>query len=161
VTRAETAIVHLANALVGVTGVVYAVMRYLLEPADEWAVVNHPWQPHVQHLHVLAAPLMVFALGLIWSRHVASRLSNGREGRGTGLGLLVVFVPMVVSGYLIQVAVEPSWRSAWIGVHLASSTLWLVVFVAHRLKLVVREPDACEQFIEPQGRRDRRDNAAQ
>jgi hypothetical protein len=31
-------------------------MRCLAEPADEWAVVNHPWQPHLQHLHVLAAP---------------------------------------------------------------------------------------------------------
>jgi len=161
VTRAEIAFVHLANALVGVTGAVYAVMRYFMTPADEWAVVNHPWQPHVQHLHVLVAPLMVFAVGLIWSRHVSSRLRNGREGRGTGLGLLVAFVPMVVSGYLIQVAVEPSWRSAWIGVHLASSALWLVVFVAHRIRSVAKESDACKQVFEPQGRRDRRDNAAQ
>ena len=28
-----------------------------------------PWQPAVQHLHVLAAPLLVFALGLIWKAH--------------------------------------------------------------------------------------------
>jgi hypothetical protein len=134
VNRGETIVVHSANALVGITGVVYAVMRYLMEPADEWAVVNHPWQPHVQHLHVLAAPLLVFAVGFIWSRHVAAKMNQRAEGRRTGLGLLVAFVPMAASGYLIQVAVEPSWRSAWIGLHLASSALWIVAFAIHRIR---------------------------
>lgn len=141
--RAEWTLVHVANGLVIVTGVVYAVMRYLVTPSEEWAVVNHPWQPHVQHLHLLAAPLLVFAVGVIWRRHVVKRFANGREGRVSGLGLLVGFIPMVVSGYLIQVAVEPGWRTAWIGVHLATSTLWVAAFLIHQLRSVVydeREP---------------------
>jgi hypothetical protein len=134
VSRTETVLVHLANALVGVTGAVYGVMRYLLQSTDEWAVVNHPWQPHVQHLHVLTAPLLVFTVGLLWSRHIGENMRNGREGRSTGVGLLVAFVPMVVSGYLIQVAVEPGWRTAWIAVHVASSVLWLAAFTLHQLR---------------------------
>ena len=79
--RAEWTLVHMANSLVIVTGVVYAVMRYLVTPSDEWAVVNHPWQPHVQHLHLLAAPLLVFAVGVIWRRHVVKRCANAAMSR--------------------------------------------------------------------------------
>jgi len=132
VSRFESVVTQLATVLVGVTGLVYAVMRYALEPADDWSVVNHPWQPHVQHLHVLTAPLLVFAVGLLWTTHIRPSLRNGgRRGRATGLGLLVSFVPMVVSGGLIQTAVDPTWRSVWIGLHLASSAMWLVAWVGH------------------------------
>jgi hypothetical protein len=136
--RAEWTLVHVANCLVIVTGVVYAVMRYLVTPADEWAVVNHPWQPHMQHLHLLVAPLLVFAVGMIWRRHVVKGFTSGREGRVSGLGLLVGFIPMVVSGYLIQVAVQPGWRTVWIGVHLATSTLWVAAFLIHQLRSFLR-----------------------
>jgi hypothetical protein len=132
VSRFESVVTQLASVLVGGTGIVYAVMRYVLEPADEWSVVNHPWQPHVQHLHVLTAPLLVFAVGLMWTTHVRPSLRRtGRRGRASGLGLLVSFVPMVVSGGLIQTAVDPTWRSVWIGLHLASSAMWLLAWVAH------------------------------
>ena len=129
----ERWIVHLANLAVGGTGVVYAVMVHLVEPADEWAVVNHPWQPHVQHLHVLVAPLLVFAVGLLWRGHVVARLRNGSRRRPSGLSLLGLFVPMTASGYLLQVAVDPWWRSVWAWLHLATGVLWLASFAAHAL----------------------------
>ena len=123
---------HTANLLVGGTGIVYGYMRYFMKPADEWAVVNHPWQPHVQHLHVLVAPLLVFACGLIWSRHVAGNLKgNGTRGRRTGPGLLLALVPMVASGYLIQTTVTETWRQVWVVTHVVSSVTWIVAFSAH------------------------------
>ena len=54
--RTEAWFVHLSTLLVGITGVIYAIMRYLMEPTDPFSVVNHPWQPTLQHLHVLVAP---------------------------------------------------------------------------------------------------------
>jgi hypothetical protein len=114
-----------------VTGVVYAVMRYILQPAEEWAVVNHPWQPHFQHIHVLVAPALVFAIGLIWQSHVLAKFRNGRKGRMTGLVLLGAFVPMVASGYAVQITVSEVWRSGWIVAHLVTSGLWVLVFAAH------------------------------
>jgi len=130
--RWEARIQHAANLLVVGTGVVYAIMRYFLNPADEWAVVNHPWQPHVQHLHILTAPLLVFACGLIWHRHVANKLHRGEQrGRRSGPGLLLALVPMVVSGYLIQTTVAESWGQVWIVVHLISSAAWTFAFVGH------------------------------
>jgi hypothetical protein len=133
-TRGERALLHVANGVVGITGVVYAVMRYLMQPSDDWSVVNHPWQPHLQHLHVLAAPLLVFAVGLVWTRHVAAQLRSGSGGRTSGLGLMAGFVPMAVSGYLIQVTVAEWWRGLWVAVHIASSLLWISAFASHQLR---------------------------
>ena len=144
--RTEIVLLHLANALVVATGVIYAVMRYLLEPTNEWAVVNHPWQPHIQHFHVLVAPALVFAVGLIWSTHVLSKLRNGRKGRVSGLSLLVGFAPMVVSGYAIQVAVGEGWRLAWVVVHLITSALWIVAFLLHFVRtLIARRRERAEE----------------
>ena len=149
-TRAERLFVHVANGLVGGTGVVYAAMRYLMTPAEEGSVVNHPWQPHVQHLHVLCAPLLVFAAGLIWSRHVSLKYRNGGQGRFTGIGLVVSLVPMAVSGYLVQVAVDPGWRTVWVVVHVASSLVWLVVLTAHQVRTWLVPERARSRSDEPE-----------
>ena len=132
--RFEAWCVHAANLLVGGSGLVYACLRYLLEPADPFAVVNHPLQPFFQHLHVWTAPLLVFAVGLVARAHVWTHLTRGVVARRrTGLTQLANFVPMVASGYLIQTAVSPAWRRAWVAIHLASAGLWLAAYAAHLL----------------------------
>jgi hypothetical protein len=132
--RFEAWALHLGTALVGGTGLVYAWMLYLLTPADPFAVVNHPWQPAVQHLHVWLAPLLVFGAGMIWRAHAWAHLQRGvRRRRGSGLTLMLTLVPMVVSGYLIQTAVTEVWRTAWVAIHLTASGLWLTGHAAHLL----------------------------
>lgn len=124
---------HLSNLLVGGTGLVYAWMVFLVEPADPYAVVNHPLQPQVQHLHILVAPLLVFTAGLIWRRHVWAQWRRGiAERRRSGLSLISLLVPMIVSGSLIQTAVDDSWRRIWVWVHLVTSGLWLLGYLAHQ-----------------------------
>jgi hypothetical protein len=130
--RWEAWSVHGSTILVGITGLVYAWMRYLLEPVDPYAVVNHPLQPQAQHLHVLVAPLLVFAAGLIWKNHVWSHFTKGvPQARRTGVSLILTLAPMVVSGYLIQTTITEGWRTTWIVVHCATSAIWLVVYGAH------------------------------
>jgi len=134
VSRFEAWTLHLANFLVGGTGLVYAWMVFLMKPADPYAVVNHPLQPAMQHLHILVAPLLVFATGLVWRRHVWSHFRAGvRQGRRSGLSLILTLVPMVISGYLIQTAVDGGWRQAWVWVHLVTSGLWLLGYLAHQI----------------------------
>lgn len=132
-TRFEAWLVHLANLLVGGTGLVYAWFRYVAAPVDEFSAV-HPAQGLAQHAHVLAAPLLVFALGLIWRGHVWAGLRLGSAARRrSGVALLALAAPMVASGYLLQIAVEPAWREAWIVVHVAASLLWILGTLAHQL----------------------------
>ncbi len=132
--RTELWLLHAATVLVGGTGLVYAWMLYLLQPADPYAVVHHPWQPAVQHLHVLAAPLLVFAAGLIWRRHVWGGWRSGQPARRrSGVALAVTLLPMTASGYLLQTAVDDAWRKVWAAVHLGASALWLAGYLAHQL----------------------------
>jgi hypothetical protein len=133
VTRGEALLLHLSTLLVGGTGLVYAWMIYFVRPGDPYALVNHPWQPAVQHLHVLTAPVLVFASGLIWRRHVWAGWKRGtRDRQRSGVSLALTLIPMVVSGYLIQTAVEERWRQVWIVVHLAASGLWLAGYLVHQ-----------------------------
>jgi hypothetical protein len=137
--RSEALFLHFSTLLVGGTGLVYAWMIFLARPSDPYALVNHPWQPAVQHLHILTAPFLVFASGLIWRRHVWAGWKRGnRERRRSGVSLALTMVPMVISGYLIQTAVEEIWRQAWVIAHLASSGLWLLGYLAHQLLPLLR-----------------------
>jgi hypothetical protein len=132
--RLEAWFLHVSTWLVGGTGLVYAWMVYLMRPSDPYALVNHPWQPHVQHLHILTAPFLVFASGLIWRRHVwAGWKRGGRDRQRSGVSLALTLIPMVVSGYLIQTAVEDSWRHVWVNIHLVASALWLLGYLIHQV----------------------------
>lgn len=139
--RFEAWFVHVANLLVGGTGLVYAWMRYYARPADPFAVVNHPWQPAVQHLHVIAAPLLVFAVGLLWQGHAwAGVRQPGAPRRRSGLALIATAAPMIASGYLLQTATGPTWRQVWLVVHLVASGLWLAGTLVHQLTPRRRAP---------------------
>jgi len=132
--RFEAWMLHVSTLLVGGTGVVYAWMIYLVKPSDPYSVVNHPLQPQTQHLHVLVAPLLVFATGLVWRRHVWSQWRRGiAQGRWSGLWQVFLLVPMIASGYLLQTAVDGGWRKIWVGIHLAASALWLLGYLVHQI----------------------------
>lgn len=132
--RFEAWTVHLSCLLVGGTGLVYAWMRYFSEASDPYAVVNHPLQPAAQHLHVLVAPLLVFAAGIIWREHVWKHWRRGvPKRRRSGASLMLTLVPMVLSGYLIQTTVNETWRGIWVAVHLATSGLWLLAYAGHQV----------------------------
>jgi hypothetical protein len=148
-------VTHLANVLVGGTGLVYFVMKYLMVAQDEFAVVNHPWQPHVQHLHVLAGPLLVFAIGWMWGGHISPKWKGalGTASRSAS-AMVFCFAPLVASGYLLQISVEPLWRTVFLWLHLLTATLWVGSYVAHallRLRRPTRRPMPGTRSVEAAG----------
>lgn len=131
--RIEVWFVHISSILVGTTGLVYGIMRYLMEPENQFSVVNHPWQPGFQHFHILVAPFLIFAFGLIWKTHVYDHYRRGiKSSRRSGIGLMLTMTPMAVSGYLIQVSVMDFWRTTWVIVHCVTSFLWLIGYLTHQ-----------------------------
>jgi len=117
-----------------VTGVIYLWMKYLLVSDDPLAVVNHPLQPLVLKLHILVAPLLVFALGLVTVRHVWRPLRDGgKEGRRTGLLTFLSVAPMVATGYLIQAITHEGWLRAMALSHIGLGLLYGAVFAAHQV----------------------------
>lgn len=130
----EKHLIWWSTAAVSVTGLVYAWMKYLLQPADEWAIVNHPLQPFVLKLHILVAPVLVFAIGLIASRHILAHLrSRTPFGRRSGTSAALIVVPMILSGYLIQAVTHNGVLTALGYLHLAAGSVYAAASLGHAL----------------------------
>lgn len=133
-TRLEKGVVWGSTVAVAATGFAYTWMKYLLEPADPWAVVNHPLQPLVLKLHILSSPLLVFGLGMIALRHIWPHLKAGlRKGRRSGIVSAAVTIPMVLTGYLIQAVTHAGWLTVIAWTHIALGTVFAVGAGAHAL----------------------------
>ena len=133
--RFEKGLLGLATLLTAATGILFGAMKYLLRPPDPFSVINHPWQPALLSAHVLAAPLLLFGMGLIAREHILGRYRDprARKGRQTGILASVILIPMVASGYLVQVLVSRQWRSA-VGIfHLGAGLVFLAAYGAHRI----------------------------
>lgn len=126
---------HVAALLTAATGAADGGLRWFGQRMGEFGPEPHPWLGLAQHLHVLAAPLLVFALGVMVRGHLWARLRGGSgSGRRTGLTLTGLLVPMVFSGYGVQVAVDPAWRTALSWAHGASAGLFLLAYAGHLLR---------------------------
>lgn len=120
----------------GVTGLVYWWMQDMMEPLSEWAVINHPLQPWVLKAHILVAPVLVFALGLVTTDHIWKHFrSRVVRARRSGVITLAVLIPMIVSGYLIQGVTHESWLAALSWSHLATGVVFLLGAGAHAMAI--------------------------
>jgi hypothetical protein len=133
VTGFERAVVGATTWSMAITGAAFFWMKYMMTGDDPFSVIHHPWQPHALSLHVLGGPAAVFALGLIARSHILERLMGPRPGRGraTGIVLLALAVPMIASGYLMQVLTAPDTKRVLVGVHVAAGGLYTLLFVGH------------------------------
>ena len=100
---------HASLIAVSVTGIAYGIVRYFLANVnpDPDSALGHPWQPFLLKAHILVAPFAVFGVGLLLRRHALARRRSGEvNGRRTGTSMLWLFLPLVLTGYLIQVIVD-------------------------------------------------------
>ena len=126
--------VHLAALASGLTGVAYGVIRFFLEPSDEFSLWNHPSEPLWKTSHILLSPLLLFACGLIWRDHAWERIQDGDEDRRkSGLLLFALLLPMAASGYLLQVSEDEGWRQLWSLSHAGLGLLWTLGYLLHQL----------------------------
>jgi hypothetical protein len=133
---------HLAALLTAGTGLMDGLLRWFGIRMGEFGPEPHPWLPAAQHLHVLMAPLLLFALGMAVRGHLQVKLKKGPEGRRTGLGAAFLIAPMVLSGYGVQVVTSPFWRTAFSWAHGISAGLFLLAYLGHlfiRVKRVAEE----------------------
>jgi len=120
------------NFVVAATGIVYLCMKYLLATDDPFAVVNHPWQPAMLALHVVAAPVLILLFGIVLRSHILKKLaSKYQPDRRTGWISLLSFSAMALSGYLLQVASTPFWLNTLIVAHIVTSGVFILGYAAH------------------------------
>ncbi len=133
-TRTEKVLVHGSTWVVAGSGFAYGWMKYFLRHDDPYSAVNHPWQPTALAWHVVAAPLLVFAVGLIAREHILSRIQEEGDPprtRRSGLLAALLVLPMVLSGYGLQVTSEPAVRSALVAIHLTTGVPFFLIYVVH------------------------------
>ncbi len=132
--RLQVVWLHLSIALTAITGIVFAVMKYFLKSDDEFAVANHPWQPHMLAAHVVVAPALLFILGWTFSNHMLPkwRFGDGKNVR-SGVAQMALIVPMALSAYLLQVATNETVREVMVWAHWITSAVFLLAYLIHFL----------------------------
>ncbi len=126
----------LTTATTAITGLGLFITKYLMQTDDPWAVINHPLQPWFLKAHILVAPALIFALGMIAARHAWPYLKTGlRSGLRSGIVTTLVTVPMVLSGHLIQIITAPGWLKGIAVLHIATAFLFTATLVGHRLRV--------------------------
>ena len=135
-TRFQRWLLYGSTIVATASGVTYFVMKRFMTPVDPWAVINHPLEPWALKLHILSAPIMLFASGLITTQHIwRSMRSNLPTGRNSGLVAVGTFAPLVVTGYLIQTFTSPTTLTALGWGHLVLGLACSAAVLTHRLVL--------------------------
>lgn len=130
----EKVVVWGSTATVTVTGVAYGYMKHLMQPADAFAVVNHPLQPLMLKLHIVAAPILIFGIGMILMRHIWPHFRAGlKRGRRSGISSALITLPMIATGYAIQVLTSARWLTVIGYVHLGLGIVFGVAALAHAI----------------------------
>ena len=105
VPRVERWFFNAMHAAITLSGVAYFCMKYLMTTDDPFALINHPWEPAMLSIHVMAAPLVVVLFGMAFRSHTLRKLLQASPvNRRSGLTSAATFLVMTLSGYLIQVA---------------------------------------------------------
>jgi len=148
--RTSRVVFHASNVAASVTGLAYAYFKWVAsipeQESEGFGLPMHPLEPTWKTLHVLLAFGLVFGVGWIWHAHVQGQLRKWRKNpagtrkRGSGLALVALAAPMVVSGYAFQVSVEESTRTLWSQVHLWSGVVWIVASLLHLSKRFSKAP---------------------
>lgn len=136
--RGQVVYLHATIAGVTLSGVVFAWMKYFMKPRDEFAVVNHPLQPHMLTAHVLIAPLAVFAFGWTFANHIWPAFVNHAPNRASGIAAMLLIVPMALSGYFMQVTTGDALRHGYAVAHWITTGVFVVAYVVH---LIPRRQD--------------------
>ncbi len=128
----ERRALHATAAATVVTGGVYGWFRYFGQRMGDFGPEPSPWQGTWHHAHVLAAPLLLFMLGVVLRGHLLLKLrAGGREGRRTGLVLGLLIAPMVLAGFGIQVVTDERWHVALAWIHGLSASVFTLGYLIH------------------------------
>ena len=138
--KSERLFNHGVNLLIGGSGVIYFWMLYIIEGGDDFSILNHPLQDDFHNWHIVLAPIAVFAVGMLLKSHVLLKLRSNYQGpgRASGLALCALFVPMVLSAYLLQVSTSEEWHSRLAWAHNIFSFLWIFSYLFHQLRIMRR-----------------------
>jgi hypothetical protein len=123
---------HSALIAVSITGLLYGAFKYLLAGSDPYSRIGHPLQPWFLKSHILVAPFAVMGVGLLLRRHALARIRSGESnGRRSGIAMLWLFLPLGLTGYLVQVFTAPGLTRATGYAHAVLGVAFALGFALH------------------------------
>lgn len=130
--------IHCATLVLFATGIWLAWLTLFATEVDDFDPelfeMQPDWHPWLVAVHILVAPLLLFATGVVWMSHVRGRLLLGLpERRRTGLLLAGVLFPMVGCGYLLQVTDAETARTVLSWAHAGLGVAFGTVYGIHQL----------------------------
>lgn len=144
--RFERWSVWVSTILVAVSGAGLLWVKYFVHNDDPWSVINHPLQPWFLKAHILTAPLLIAALGQIALRHVWRHFHSAVAcGRRSGVITAAVSLPLILSGYLIQVITSEAWLELLAVSHIILGVVFAIGILIHSVlvrRLRPRSPAA-------------------
>jgi len=130
--RWQAWLIHATTIVLTATATIYVWLHYYHKPSDPFRVISSPWEPFALDLHILVAPLLILAIGIILHSHIFWKLEiRSRTGKKTGIILIPLFCLMVASGYILQIIT--THRPGWVMIHLASGALWAILYGGHQI----------------------------
>jgi hypothetical protein len=122
-------------SLIILSGSGYFFLKYGIENDDPFSVVNHPLEPITLKLHILAGPLLIFVMGILFRSHVREMLRQKHMPAKTG-GLVAVFLFFAtsLSGYLLQIVTWPVLHGVLTYMHPVSGLFFGLVIGIHALR---------------------------
>jgi hypothetical protein len=146
VTIFQRRFLYISTIATTISGVLYIGIKTFVEPAEPWALVNHPLEPWALKAHILTAPLMLFSVGLITARHIIRSLkSHLPTGYQSGMIITVLFGPLALTGYVLQTVISPLVTSILSWVHLVLGLICAIALAIHWQVLqgrLIRRPGA-------------------
>lgn len=80
----------------------------------------------------MVVPLLALGMGGVWYSHAWLFWNLGmKDGRWSGMALLLLALPMMGSGYALQVVVNEGWKTAWLWTHWVYSGVWVAAYAGH------------------------------
>lgn len=142
--KTESLLLHLSTIALAISGMVYTYMHYFLKPSDPFSVVGNPWEPAVLKFHIIVAPVLILAVGMILHAHILFKLSAGTQtGKKSGILLIGMFIIMVLSGYVLQIVTV---RKPVLLIHLISGVLWSLGYLSHQVSAYVMKKAMAQRF---------------
>lgn len=123
--------------LTAVTGINLIFFRDFIPTGDSDTTLL---QPYIK-IHILAAAAMLFSLGVVFTRHALPYIKTGKSpGKKTGITLLSLSLPVVLSGYLLQIVYTPAWQAGSWWVHSITGIVFILLFFIHQISTGSQKP---------------------
>jgi hypothetical protein len=125
--------VYAILAATWISGVLWLIFHYFMTRQGEFGTEPHAFEAWSLRLHGAAAFAALWLGGLLWIVHVRAGLALPKR-RVSGIVLIVLFVVLGASGYLLYYASDDYLRDCTRLLHWIVGVLLIVPFLMHSLR---------------------------